>query len=59
MGKNGKNTNVAAKAKDFKKEYNLLSYKIVFQLALKGDKVIYISHITGETEVVDECKFSL
>jgi hypothetical protein len=46
------------KGKLFKEEYNLLSYKIIFQLALKQDNVIYISNITCETETINERKFS-
>ncbi len=46
------------KGKRFKEEYNLLSYKIIFQLALKQDNVIYISNITCETETINERKFS-
>jgi len=46
------------KGKRFKEEYNLLSYKIIFQLALKQDNVIYISNIACETETINERKFS-
>jgi len=56
--KNKKNVGNAAKGKDFKKDYNLSSYKIIFQLAIKQDNVVYISNIACETETIDERKFS-
>ncbi len=52
-----KNIGNAAKGKQFKEDYNLLSYKLVFQLAVEQDNVIYISHITCETDTIDERKF--
>jgi hypothetical protein len=55
--KNKRNIGNAAKGKQFKEDYNLLSYKLVFQLALKQDNVVYISHITCETNTIDERKF--
>lgn len=58
LGKNTRNVGNAAKGKIFKKDYNLLSYKIVFQLALKQDNVVYISNIACETDTIDERKFS-
>ncbi|CAF4246418.1 unnamed protein product [Rotaria sordida] len=42
------------KGKCFKKDYNLLSYKLIFQLALKQNNIIYISNVTCETDVVHE-----
>jgi hypothetical protein len=54
--KNKRNIGNAAKGKQFKEDYNLLSYKLVFQLALKQDNVVYISHITCETNTIDEQK---
>jgi len=56
--KNKKSVGNAAKGKDFKKDYNLLSYKIMFQLALKHGNIVFISNIACETETVDERKFS-
>ncbi|CAF2652469.1 unnamed protein product [Rotaria sp. Silwood2] len=35
-------------------DYNLLSYKLVFQLALKEDNMIYISNVVCETDIVHE-----
>ncbi len=58
ISENKKNVGKAAKAKDFKREYNLLSYKFIFQLAVKQNNVVYISNISCETEVIDERKFS-
>ena len=48
----------AAKGKCFTRDYHLLSYKIIFQLAVKQENVVYISDISCETEIVDERKFS-
>jgi hypothetical protein len=45
-GTDNRNVGNAAKGKDFKREYELLSYKIIFQLALKENNVVYISNIT-------------
>jgi hypothetical protein len=54
---NNKKAGNAAKAKDFKRDYDLLSYKFVFQLALKENNVVYISNITCETDIIEESKF--
>lgn len=47
----------AAIGKEFKREYNLLSYKLVFQLAFKEENMIFISHTNCETENIDESMF--
>lgn len=57
VGNGKKKMSNAAKGKAFKVEYNLLSYKLIFQLALKEDNVIFISHTTCETEPIDESMF--
>ncbi|CAF1104255.1 unnamed protein product [Rotaria sp. Silwood1] len=51
---NDPNMDIVPKGKCFKQHYDLLSYKLVFQLALKENNIIYISNITCETEVVHE-----
>ncbi|CAF2464855.1 unnamed protein product [Rotaria sp. Silwood2] len=51
---NDPNMEQVPKGKCFKRDYDLLSYKLFFQLALKEGNVIYISNITCETEVVHE-----
>ncbi|CAF1178786.1 unnamed protein product [Rotaria sordida] len=51
---NDHNMEKVPKVKCFKKNYDLLSYKLVFQLALKEDNMIFISNITCETEIVHE-----
>ncbi|CAF3745604.1 unnamed protein product [Rotaria sordida] len=51
---NDHNMEKVPKVKCFKKDYDLLSYKLVFQLALKEDNMIFISNITCETEIVHE-----
>jgi hypothetical protein len=44
----------AAKGKQFTTEYDLLCYKIVFQLALKQDNSFNISQIKCETNIINE-----
>jgi len=56
VSSNPKSVGVAARGKDFKRDYNLLSYKIIFQLAVKEDDVIYISEISCATENIHEGK---
>ena len=54
----GKDTNgQAAKGKRFTVDYDLLCYKIVFQLAVKQDNIIMISHIKCETNIINERKY--
>ncbi|CAM4787108.1 unnamed protein product [Rotaria magnacalcarata] len=43
-----------AKGKLFKTEFNLTSYKLIFQLALKEDNFIHISNMSCQTEDVHE-----
>ncbi|CAF3693452.1 unnamed protein product [Rotaria sp. Silwood1] len=51
---NDQNMKKVRKAKCFRMDYNLLSYKLVFQLALKEDNMIYISNVVCETDIVHE-----
>lgn len=51
---NKRSVGVAAIGKDFKHDYDLLSYRIVFQLALLQDNVVYISNISCQTEDIHE-----
>ncbi|CAF1060965.1 unnamed protein product [Rotaria sordida] len=45
-----------AKGKQFTIDYDLLCYKIIFQLALKQDNIFIISHIKCETDIINEQK---
>lgn len=49
----------AAKGKQFIVDYDLLSYKIIFQLANKQGNTILISHIQCETNTINERKYIL
>ncbi|CAF3689819.1 unnamed protein product [Rotaria sp. Silwood1] len=51
---NDQNMEKVPKVKCFRTEYNLLSYKLVFQLALKEDNMIYISNVACETDIIHE-----
>ncbi|CAF3684816.1 unnamed protein product [Rotaria sp. Silwood1] len=51
---NDQNMEKVPKVKCFRAEYNLLSYKLVFQLALKEDNMIYISNVACETDIIHE-----
>ena len=48
-----------AKGKRFIRDYDLLSYQIVFQLALKQDNFYMISHIQCGTNMINEHKRSI
>ena len=48
----------AAKGKQFIIDYDLLCYKIVFQLAFKQDNNFQISNIKCETNIVNEREYS-
>jgi hypothetical protein len=48
----------AAKGKQFVIDYDLLCYKIVFQLAFKRDKEIFVSHIKCETNIINEREYT-
>ncbi|CAM4745562.1 unnamed protein product [Rotaria magnacalcarata] len=43
-------------AKQFSSDYDLLCYKIIFQLAVKQDDLISILHIKCETNIINEQK---
>ncbi len=47
-----------AKGKQFTDDYDLLCYKIVFQLALKQDNIFTISHIKCETKIINEREYT-
>ena len=44
----------AAKGKQFTMDYDLLCYKIIFQLAFKRDDHFLISQIKCETNIINE-----
>jgi hypothetical protein len=48
----------AAKGKQFTDDYDLLCYKIVFQLAFKKDNICTISHIKCETKIINEREYT-
>ncbi len=48
----------SAKGKQFTADYDLLSYKIVFQLALKQDNIFMISQIKCETNIINEREYT-
>jgi hypothetical protein len=47
----------AAKGKQFAIDYDLLCYKIVFQLAFKRDETIFVSQIQCETNIINEREY--
>jgi hypothetical protein len=47
-----------AKGKLFASEYNLLTYKFVFQLALKKDDQYFVNDIQCETDLITDREFS-
>ncbi|CAF1463540.1 unnamed protein product [Rotaria sordida] len=51
---NDQNMEKVQKGKCFKRDYDLLSYKLIFQLALKENNIIYILNVTCETDVIRE-----
>ncbi|CAF1147068.1 unnamed protein product [Rotaria sordida] len=51
---NDQNMEKVQKGKCFKRDYDLLSYKLIFQLALKENNIIYILNVTCETDVIHE-----